>query len=148
MVAAPPPAVTVVPGPLAPAGDRGQRLAAALGSLARLKHAFETDPVDPQAPATEKEIGELFGSGENPRDTLLGVHCKQRACRMELRWSPQRPYSFMVAGTALKDKISEDMAVEPIGVPDGTGARRMYVYISRTGYLPDDFDPVPEAPAP
>jgi hypothetical protein len=123
-------------------------VAAPLGSLARLKHAFETDAVDPQATAAEREISELFGSGENPRDTMLGVQCKRRACRIELRWSPQKPYSFMVAGTALKDRISEDMAVEPIGVADDTGARRMYVYISRTGYLPDDFDPVPEAPAP
>ena len=123
-------------------------MAAQVGSLERLKHAFEADPIDPQARAAEGEIGALFGSGENTRDTLLGVRCKQRACQLELRWSPARPYSFMAAGMELKDKISEDMAVEPIGVPDNTGARRMYVYVARSGYLPEDFDPVPAAPAP
>jgi hypothetical protein len=117
-----------------------------LASLPRLKHAFEHDPVDAQAGEAEREIGALFASDENPRDTLLRVQCKQRVCQLEVRWTPERPYSFMAAGMALKKEISADMSVEPIGVPDDTGARRMHVYVARTGYAPEDFDPVPEAP--
>jgi hypothetical protein len=151
MPAAPPPEVAVPSPEVAPVPEAHAAPTPAsppfvglqLGSLARLKHAFEHDPVDARAREAEREISNLFHNDVNARDTLLAVRCKQRACQLELRWSPTRPYSFMAAGMALKDTINEDMSVEPIGEPDASGTRRMHVYISRTGYLPDDFDPVP-----
>ncbi|HMI92274.1 MAG TPA: hypothetical protein VK509_12950, partial [Polyangiales bacterium] len=85
--AAAPPAAEA-PAPEAPAADPSAQPAAAaddfptplpeaptvpLGPIARLKHAFEVDPVDPQAITAERELRALFGGPVVPVEMLERV---------------------------------------------------------------------------
>lgn len=132
---APPPPEQITPPP-----------ATQLGPVARLKYAFDHDPVDSGAGAYEERIAAVFGEGHNkaPIAMLLKTTCHLRACKVELRWTPDQPYGFVAAGTLLGTNVNHDIAADPVGPqPDAQGARRIDIYIARDGYEPEDFDEVP-----
>ena len=118
-----------------------------LGPVARLKRAFETDPVDPEAIRAERLIRAQFGTSEAPAEILKSVHCRKRACKVELRWLADKPFGYMGAGMLISANVNPDMAVEASGVPDKNGVLRYDLYVARDGYQPSDYEPVP-APAP
>jgi hypothetical protein len=141
-LAAPPPAAPSAEA--APAAQPAVKPAAAPdpfqpAPLSRLKQAFESDPVDGQARAVEREIRGLFGTQNVPLDTLLGVQCRQRVCKLELRWSPASPHTFMAAGAAISASVNKVSAFEPNSPPDANGERRVAVYIARKGLTAADF---------
>jgi len=118
-----------------------------MGPVARLKHAFEVDPVDPEAIAAERELRALFGGPVVPVEMLERVRCRKRACKLDLIWLPDEPFAFHGLGVQVSTMLNEDIAVEP-GKTDAKGVLHYDLYMARKGYKPEDFDPVPEAPVP
>jgi hypothetical protein len=118
-----------------------------LGPVARLKHAFEVDPVDPQAIAAERELRALFGGPVVPVEMLERVRCRKRACKLELVWLPDEPFAYHGLGVQISTTINPDMAVEPRKT-DAKGVLHYDVYVARDGYEPGDFEPVPEPAKP
>jgi hypothetical protein len=118
-----------------------------MGPVAGLKHAFETDPVDPQAIAAERELRALVGGPEVPVEMLERVICRKRVCKLELVWLPDKPLAYMGLGMKVSTEISPDIAVDP-HAPDAKGVRRYDLYVPRDGYGPDNFEPAAEPAKP
>jgi hypothetical protein len=135
------------PAPADPAPPMPEPPSEPMGPVARLKHAFETDPVDPQAIAAERELRALVGGPEVPVEMLERVMCRKRACKLQLIWLPDKPLAFMGLGMKVSTEINPEIAVDP-HEPDEKGVRRYDLYVPRDGYGADDLDPVPEPAKP
>ena len=144
--AAPAPAAPAAPAPAQPGPEEHTQTpegasppTAPVGPIEKLKSAYESDPVDPQARDAEHELRALFGLQETPIGMLQDIRCRKRACKIELRWLPDKPFAYMGAGMLIATKINPEIAVEPSGPSDPNGPIRYDMYVSRDGYESEKY---------
>jgi hypothetical protein len=114
----------------------------AVGPVAELKTAFESEPRDALwAKDAESKIATVF-SGEDMPDTLLDKSaCQKTVCRVELTWSQENAAPYLDAVEELHKAFATDFAVAPQAPADkeGEDALAIHVYVMRKGYTVADL---------
>ena len=65
---------------------------------------------------------------------LQDVRCRKRACKIELRWLPDKPYAYMGSGMMMAMRVNPEIAIEPVDAPDKTRPVRYNMYVARDGF--------------
>jgi hypothetical protein len=102
-----------------------------MGPVDKLKAAYESDPRDPDAGATEALIRKQLEQPEIPVGMLRRVSCVKTVCKLELRWTSDDRQAYMIAMMSLVNHVSQELAAEPVGQDDGQLTLPIDVYVSR-----------------
>lgn len=124
-----PPARQRIPGDQAAAEVKDQP--GKLGPVEELKAAYQSDPRDPEAGATEERIRGHLKQDEIPEGLVRRVSCVKSACKIEVNWTSDHRQGYMIAMMTLISHVSEQVAAEPVGDIDGQTVHPVDVYVSR-----------------
>jgi len=102
------------------------------GPVEELKAAYQSDPRDPEAGATEDRIrGALKEHDEIPAELVRRVSCVKSVCKLEVSWTSDRRHGYMIAMMSLIGYVSQQVAADPVGEHEGQEVHPIDVYVSR-----------------
>jgi len=118
-----------------------------LGPVAELKAAYDSDPRDPAAGATEERIRGHLKQEEISPELVRSVSCVKSVCKLEMNWKSDERHGYMIAMMSLISHVSQQVAADPVGDNDGQEVHPIDVYVSRVvpPYTPAGSN---EAPSP
>jgi hypothetical protein len=80
--------------------------------LDALRDVFESGPRDAEASQIEARVHTLLREAGVPASAVRSVACRERACRLELRWSAEHDAAYRVAMAALSGDNAKRLATE------------------------------------
>lgn len=120
-----------------------------IGPVAELKAAYESDPRDPEAGATEERIRGHLKQDEIPPGLVRSVSCVKSVCKLEMNWKSDERHGYMIAMMTLISHIGQQVAADPVGNEDSQAVHPIDVYVSRVvpPYTPAGSNGAPSEPA-
>jgi hypothetical protein len=139
----PPPEPSAAPTPPAAAPPSPQRIPSdqlppdyqsrpeKIGPVAELKAAYQSEPRDPEAGATEERIRGHLKQEDIPPQLVRSVSCVKSVCKLEMNWTSDERHGYMIAMMTLISHIGQQVAADPVGNDDGQAVHPIDVYVSR-----------------
>jgi hypothetical protein len=101
------------------------------GPIAELKASFAKEPRDSAAASVETTVESVFRQPGMPAQLFQHVLCRQTICKLELRWAKDRSAGYMAGMMRTFGSMGQEIAIEPLGVPDQAGEQAIDVYVQR-----------------